>query len=415
VACAFAFLTNYLLLRVAGKDTNFSDTMHHYFPTCGWAVSMACFIANFYVGIILFFQVLSQSLYPILLYAVGNGTAIEMKTDWSQFSLSYTCLILLAIVLLMVLPRDTMYIQRVNAFGVVFVVIFLLFVVYNGLRSMTSTDYVYSTEAYDAAVSDPDTPYTAMIKLSGSDYMPLMGILGGGFYFHNMSLSMVANARHPEHNTRNILIGFILVFITYSLIGLAGVYGFTGSTFAVFNPSVNLIKENCLNMFASDDSVATFIRACILCQLLCVNTLLFGLLRSQILLLYAGVTRGIESVANPANAIKLSRPMNFLLSFSICLPAIALAIWYPYVGKLGALIAAFSTMFVIYILPLATYTKAVYVQERRANALTSDDFELVKESMAAGAIEKELAIFRQESKSSSGSALKFKRIDLETT
>ena len=379
---------------------------------------MACFIANFYVGVILFFQVLSQSLYPILLYVGGSGdTAIEMKTDWSQFSLSYTCLILLAIVLLMILPRDTMYIQRVNAFGVVFVIIFLLFVIYNGLRSMTSTDYVYSAAAYDAIVSDPDAPYTAMIKLAGSDYMPLMGILGGGFYFHNMSLSMVANAKHPEHSTRNILIGFILVFITYSLIGLAGVYGFTGSTFADFNPSLNLISENCLNMFASDDRVATFIRACILCQLLCVNTLIFGLLRSQILLLYAGVTKGIESVSNPANAIRLSRPMNFLLSFSICLPAIALAIWYPYVGKLGALIAAFSTMFVIYILPLATYTKAVYVQERRTNALTSDDFEFVnskqiEEREVAGAIEKELAIVHQDS---SSSAFKFKSIDLEAT
>ena len=393
--------------------------MHHYFPTCGWAVSMGCFILNFYVGIILFSQVLTQSLYPILLYAMGKGdVAIEMTTDWSQFSLSYTCLILLVIVLLMVLPRDTMYIQRVNAFGVVFVVIFLLFVIYNGLRSVTSTDYVYSTAAYEAAVSDPDAPYTAMLKLSGSDFMPLMGILGGGFYFHNMSLTMVANAKHPEHNTRNILIGFILVFITYAVIGVTGVYGFTGSTFAAFDPSVNLIKENCLNMFASDDRVATFIRACILCQLLCVNTLLFGLLRSQILLLYAGVTRGIESVANPANAIKLSRPMNFLLSFAILLPAIALAIWYPYVGKLGALIAAFSTMFVIYILPLATYTKAVYLQERLANALTHDrdDFEIVNtkrigEISAARAIEKELAIVRQDS----SPGLKFKKVDLETT
>ena len=155
VACGFAFLTNYLILRVAGKDTNFSDTMHYYFPKCGWAVSMACFIVNFYVGIILFFQVLTQSLYPILLYAMGNGDApIEMKTDWSQFSLSYTCLILLAIVLLMVLPRDTMYIQRVNAFGVVFIIIFLLFVIFNGLRSMTNTNYVYSTTAYNTALFD---------------------------------------------------------------------------------------------------------------------------------------------------------------------------------------------------------------------------------------------------------------------
>ena len=95
--------------------------------------------------------------------------------------------------------------------------------------------------------------------------MPLMGILGGGYYFHNMSLSMVANARHPEKTTRNIVIGFFLVFLTYSVIGVTGVYGFTGTSFAALAPSVNLIKENCLNMMTSDNKVATFIRACILC------------------------------------------------------------------------------------------------------------------------------------------------------
>ena len=59
-ACVLAFTTNYLILRVAGTDTNFSDTMHRYFPKYGWSVSMACFIVNFYVGIILFFQVFSH-------------------------------------------------------------------------------------------------------------------------------------------------------------------------------------------------------------------------------------------------------------------------------------------------------------------------------------------------------------------
>lgn len=55
IACVFAFTTNYIILRVAGKDINFSDTMHRFFPSYGWSVSMVCFIVNFYVGIILFF------------------------------------------------------------------------------------------------------------------------------------------------------------------------------------------------------------------------------------------------------------------------------------------------------------------------------------------------------------------------
>lgn len=295
-ACVLAFTTNYLILRVAGTDTNFSDTMHRYFPKYGWSVSMACFIVNFYVALILFFQVLSQSLYPILLFVMGQDVEIEMKTDWSQFSLSYTCLILLGIVLLMVLPRNTSYIQKVNAFGVVFICIFLGFIIMTGVRQMATTDYIYSVEAFNEAKgsNDPvvEKEYHAYIPLINSQFTPLMGILGGGYYFHNMSLSMLHNAEKPQDNVRNIAIGFFLVFCTYSLIGVLGVYGFTGEAFAAFEPSVNMIKENCLNMFASDNGMATFIRACILCQLLCVNTLLFGLLRSQILLLYKGVTEG---------------------------------------------------------------------------------------------------------------------------
>ena len=240
LACILAFSTNYLILLVAGKDTNFSDTMHRYFPRFGWALSMTCFIVNFYVGIILFFQVLSQSLYPIILFVMGLDVEIEMKTDWSQFSLSYSCLILLGIVLLMVLPRNTSYIQKVNAFGVVFICIFLGFIAFTGIRQMTITDYVYSEAAFKEAQSSAteESSYTAWIPLVNSQFTPLMGILGGGYYFHNMSLSMLHNAENPEHNVRNIALGFFLVFLTYSLIGVLGVYGFTGHSFAAFEPSV---------------------------------------------------------------------------------------------------------------------------------------------------------------------------------
>ena len=191
-------------------------------------------------------------------------------------------------------PREISLVQRINAFGVVFVFIFLVFVISNGVASMLNTQYVYNEEAFETAQDKGE--YVAYIPLVGSQYMPLMGILGGGFYFHNMSLSMVHNAEKPEHNTRNILFGYLLVFLTYSVIGVTGVYGFTGVAFAEYAPSVDSIKENCLNMMSSDNKVATFIRSCILCQLLCVNTLLFGLLRGQIVLLYRGVTQGIESV-----------------------------------------------------------------------------------------------------------------------
>ena len=71
---------------------------------------------------------------------------IDLITDWSKFSLAYTCLIVLAIVLLLTAPRDTMYIKRINAFGVVFIICFLTFIIITGLKSASSTNYVYTEE-----------------------------------------------------------------------------------------------------------------------------------------------------------------------------------------------------------------------------------------------------------------------------
>ena len=121
-----------------------------------------------------------------------------------------------------------------------------------------------------------------------------MGILGGGFYFHNMALPIIANAAEPEKNTRNIFIGFFMVFLTYSLVGVAGVYGFTGIDFASYTPSVTGIQENCLNQLPADEIGATLIRLCIFCQLLAVSTLLFGMMRCQLVFLYNGIKHGIE-------------------------------------------------------------------------------------------------------------------------
>lgn len=58
-----------------------------------------------------------------------------------------------------------------------------------------------------------------------------MGILGGGFYFHNISLSVVRNARNPENNVRDVFLGYLATFLTYVLCGTLGCYGFTGSHF----------------------------------------------------------------------------------------------------------------------------------------------------------------------------------------
>ena len=56
---------------------------------------------------------------------------------------------MLIMLLVMTAPRDTGYIIKVNAFGVVFLVIFLMYIIGNSLQSIASTDYVYSKQAFD--------------------------------------------------------------------------------------------------------------------------------------------------------------------------------------------------------------------------------------------------------------------------
>jgi hypothetical protein len=70
----------------------------------------------------------------------------------------------------------------------------------------------------------------------GSHYAKLMGILGGGFYFHNISLPVIRGNKNPENNVRDVFIGYFLVFITYCLAGVLGYYGFVGSTFEKPDP-----------------------------------------------------------------------------------------------------------------------------------------------------------------------------------
>jgi len=93
-----------------------------------------------------------------------------------------------------------------------------------------------------------------------------MGILGGGYYFHNIALSVCRNARNPENNVRDVFLGYLATFMTYVLCGTLGYFGFTGSAFAEkieTDKELNgLIAQNSLDMFPTTSIMATFIRFC---------------------------------------------------------------------------------------------------------------------------------------------------------
>ena len=200
---------------------------------------MICFIINFSVPIILFFQLLAQDLYPVILYFIvlagGEERPIDHETDWSQFSYSYTCIIIFVVAFAMTAPMDSSIYNKINSFGVAFIMIIITFTISIGIYSMTNTTYTDDKAEYDEWKAEKEAgetdSYLAYIDLISKPYAPLMGILAGGFYFHNISLSVICKARNPENNVRDVFLGYVATFVTYVLCGIMGYYGFTGSHF----------------------------------------------------------------------------------------------------------------------------------------------------------------------------------------
>jgi len=131
--------------------------------------------------------------------------------------------------------RNLAIFVKIATIGVFFVIAIIIFIVGVGIYGFTNTHYVYSPE--DKII---DTSASVIHVVNGA-FGPLMGILGGGYYLHNISLPIVRNSKNPEKNVRDVFIGYLMVFISYCLCGLFGYYGFSGS---VFNGEE--IKQICL-------------------------------------------------------------------------------------------------------------------------------------------------------------------------
>ena len=66
-----------------------------------------------------------------------------------------------------------------------------------------------------------------------TDFSALAGALGIAFFFHTMILPVMKSNKNQENNERDVLIAYLLVAITYIIVGVMGSIGFIGY---YFNP-----------------------------------------------------------------------------------------------------------------------------------------------------------------------------------
>lgn len=105
---AVSFTTQYFVMQAAGTDLDFTETLKKQFGKVGWNAGMFIFIGMLTVPIILYTQLLAQTLFPILMVlsqhlglSPHNDDFGSLELDFSQFSYSYTCLVIFTILMIL--------------------------------------------------------------------------------------------------------------------------------------------------------------------------------------------------------------------------------------------------------------------------------------------------------------------------
>jgi len=155
---------------------------------------------------------------------------IELTPDFSGFSYSYTCFIVFIYLFILTARRDMSIFIKINTFGVIFTMIIITFIITVGITGLRNCDYEYTMYKDN---NGPDyVPNNLLpngkteILLFASGYSHLMGVLGGGFYLHNISLPIYRASKNPKNNVRDMFLGFSVVCMSYILCGTLGAFGF---------------------------------------------------------------------------------------------------------------------------------------------------------------------------------------------
>jgi hypothetical protein len=174
-------------------------------------------------------------LYPIILVGIelktGEDVKIDFGMDWSGFSYSYTTLIVFIYLFILTARRDMSIFIKINTFGVIFTMIIIVYIITVGIMGISLTNYEFvwykdnTGKDYNNHLANGNTE----ILLFAANYGPLMGILGGGFYLHNISLPIYRNSKNEENNVRDMFMGFLVVCLSYNVCGTLGALGFSSS------------------------------------------------------------------------------------------------------------------------------------------------------------------------------------------
>jgi amino acid permease len=356
VSLFVSYRTCILMIRVAGNDKNYFDTLYKYWGKwayyCGFVSALLIFIA----AVTAYFINLSSMLYYIAL-ALGDwiiNPAVPYKpindAVFNQFSLAYMAIVVFVIEMIITAKKDLSIFIRLMAYGSAFIMALIIFIIGFGFYGFASTHYEIEPASFNIPpYTDKDGP--RYIKLFNADFSPLAGALGIGYFLHTVSLDIVRNNANQEKNERDVFLGYLLVGFTYISVGIMGSIGFVGSYFSEFyiNNKTQTMEQNCMNMFDVKDGLAFAMRFALFALLFCCFPLINHFLRTMVLALFYRDTEASQKVF-------------LLVNFCCLIVPTLITIFYPKIGSILGSIGAVAGLLIVYILPVVTHLKKFRTQ-----------------------------------------------------
>lgn len=194
---------------------------------------------------------------------------------------------------------------------------------------------------------DPTLNPASFVPLFSWNFPIYTGVLSLALFLHNLIITLLRAQRRPENNHRDLAIGYILVALTYLIIGT--------SIYIAFPLDKNCLQDNFLNNFESNDLFAFITRLFLMLQLTTLFPLLAYMLRTQVLSLF-------EKKPVSDDSYQLSR----ILMLNICLLTVCVffSTCYPQIGTIIRYCGSFSAVILIFTLPSLAYIKARTIAKR---------------------------------------------------
>jgi len=154
--------------------------------------------------------------------------------------------------------------------------------------------------------------------------------------------------------------GYLLVCVSYVMIGVFGCFGFMGIYFTEYlqqaPEKMKPVAQNCVQMFGSTDILAFLLRLVIMPLVGTAFPLLQHFFRSGILKLMFGQGKGNRANRNEDEGARFVSASHFnIVTAVLLLLPLAIAVFYPQIADILSYVGAVAGIFALYLIPIATY------------------------------------------------------------